>query len=372
MKIGYVRGGRGGKEAREVAEICGRAVYFESGADKSDVDGLSLLPILSDGVASWNKWRSENRRLRPYFPRRFIRDGAALNKLDFSGCTVVGCDFDGVSFRGADLSGVDGKSATFSDCNFEQANLDSANFFNARFDGCNFQGATLESAFLARALFRRCAFAGANLRRAEFGETDFLSCSLSGAVGLSEARHIAGSTLDFATVGQRLPVSFLRGARVPEALMNSIAPSEETNLGRSCFISYSSKDEAFAEKLYRDLVREGVSCWFAPRDLAIGAETYDVIDQEISKMDRLLVVLSDNSIKSRWVKDEAMKAFAEERRRGKVVLVPIRLDNAPMASAEAWVKKVRDQRNIGDFVGWENRSRYRKALASLMEALKRD
>jgi hypothetical protein len=41
----------------------------------------------------------------------------------------------------------------------------------------------------------------------------------------------------------------------------------------SCFISYSSKDDAFAKRLHADLQNTGVRCWFAPHDLPIGAKT---------------------------------------------------------------------------------------------------
>jgi len=40
-------------------------------------------------------------------------------------------------------------------------------------------------------------------------------------------------------------------------------------LGPQVFISYSSKDQAFAERLHADLQNKGVRCWFAPHDLPI-------------------------------------------------------------------------------------------------------
>jgi hypothetical protein len=43
----------------------------------------------------------------------------------------------------------------------------------------------------------------------------------------------------------------------------------------SCFISYSSKDQKFADRLHADLQNKGVRCWFAPHDLPIGAKIID-------------------------------------------------------------------------------------------------
>jgi CRISPR/Cas system-associated endonuclease Cas1 len=39
----------------------------------------------------------------------------------------------------------------------------------------------------------------------------------------------------------------------------------------------------------------------------------DTIDEEIKLRDKLLLILSENSIASDWVEDEVNKAFAEER-----------------------------------------------------------
>jgi hypothetical protein len=47
----------------------------------------------------------------------------------------------------------------------------------------------------------------------------------------------------------------------------------------SAFISYSSKDEALAKRLYADLQAKGVRCWFAPEDLKIGDKFSTEIDR---------------------------------------------------------------------------------------------
>jgi len=43
-----------------------------------------------------------------------------------------------------------------------------------------------------------------------------------------------------------------------------------------------------------------------------------------------------HSIESDWVEDEVTKAFEEERKRGQIVLFPVRLDEAVMNTKEAW------------------------------------
>jgi TIR domain len=125
----------------------------------------------------------------------------------------------------------------------------------------------------------------------------------------------------------------------------------------------------FADRLHADLQGKGVRCWFAPHDLPIGAKIWDAIDEAIKLRDKLLLILSENSIASDWVEDEVSKAFAEERNRKRLVLFPIRIDETVMATSEPWARKLRDQRNIGDFSKWKEHDAYRKSLERLLRDL---
>lgn len=64
-------------------------------------------------------------------------------------------------------------------------------------------------------------------------------------------------------------------------------------------------------------------CWFAPEDLKIGAEIRTGIDESILVHDKLLLVLSETSVKSQWVQQEVETALAKEREQGRTVLFPI-------------------------------------------------
>jgi hypothetical protein len=89
----------------------------------------------------------------------------------------------------------------------------------------------------------------------------------------------------------------MRKAHIPESVDVLNLPA----------ISYSSKDDAFAKRLYADLQNTGVRCWFAPHDLPIGAKTWDAIDAAIKVRDKLLLILSKNAIASDWVEDEGQQ-----------------------------------------------------------------
>jgi TIR domain len=139
----------------------------------------------------------------------------------------------------------------------------------------------------------------------------------------------------------------------------------------SLFISYSSKDELFANRLYTDLKLKGIPCWLAPHDMPIGAKILDSIDDAIRQQEKFLLILSKNFISSDWVEDEVSKAFAEERRRGQNVLFPVRIDDSIMKTTEAWAVKIKDQRNIGDFRNWTDETAYKYELDKILRDLTR-
>jgi hypothetical protein len=184
--------------------------------------------------------------------------------------------------------------------------------------------------------------------------------------------HGAPSIIDFPTLRRsgQLPLTFLQGIGLPDNFINYL-PSllGQTINYYSCFISYSAKDEEFAKRIHADLQGNGVRCWFAPHDLPIGGKIMDEIDAAVRLRDKLLLVLSEHSIKSDWVEDEVKTAFEEERRRGQTVLFPIRLDDAVLETKEAWAGKLRADRNIGDFRQWKSHDRYQESLKRVLRDL---
>lgn len=137
----------------------------------------------------------------------------------------------------------------------------------------------------------------------------------------------------------------------------------------SCFLSHSSSDGSFVEHLYRDLQEARVRCFYAPKDLKIGAITRDSIETEIHVHDKLLLVLSKNSIDSQWVEHEVEAALEVERKEKRLVLFPIMIDDAAFKSKKGWVSNLRRQRNIGNFSKWKDSARYHEAFSKLLADL---
>ena len=175
-----------------------------------------------------------------------------------------------------------------------------------------------------------------------------------------------------------LRVRVAAGFRILSAIADdtSIAPTASTTPKYpSCFLSHSTKDSEFVQPLFAALDTEGVSCWYAPEDMKIGSDLRETLDLAIHKRDRLLLVLSENSVHSPWVQREAERALDEESRRkqdGRTdwrVLYPIRLDDSIFGLSAGWASDVQ-RRHIGDFRRWKDYDSYQAAFQRLLRDLK--
>jgi TIR domain/Pentapeptide repeats (8 copies) len=285
------------------------------------------LQILRQGVETWNAWRDQHKDIRPDL------------------------------FR-ADLGGADLRWIDFSRANLSRANLSRADLSGAYLRWTNLGGANLT---------------GVNLSHVELFETVFGDTDLTAIQGSETCLHFGPSVLDHRTLAKSgpLPLPFLRGCGLPDTLINYL-PSllNEPFQFYSCFISYASKDHAFAERLYADLQNKGVRCWFAPEDMKIGDRLRPRIDETILLYDKLLLVLSKTAVASSWVEQEVETAIEQEKKRGTTVLFPVQIDNAVMTLETGWPALIRRTRHIGDFRRWKTHGVYQKAFDRLLRDLK--
>jgi TIR domain/Pentapeptide repeats (8 copies) len=216
---------------------------------------------------------------------------------------------------------------------------------------------------------------GADLSWAALGETVFAHIDLSRVKGLDKINHQGPSRIELYTVkllhdGSAL--HFLRSAGVPDEWIDFYHAQMMSPIHyHSCFISYSSKDDFLAHRLYADLQANGVRCWFAPEDMKTGDKIRPRIDEAIHLQEKLLLLLSKHSIASAWVADEVEAAIEKEQRQQREVLFPVRLDDAVMQTTQAWAAKLRRDTNIGDFTNWMDPQAYQIAFGRLLRDLKK-
>lgn len=298
---------------------------------------------------------------------------ALLLGADFRNAKLTGCRFSGTDLAGANLRGTD----------LTNAGMVNANLYSACLKGANMSGTDLRQANLISAELHEVTLDGANLEGAHFGSTSISVVDLSKARGLDQVRHFRPSPMDSDTLRltangladepetKRLEVlRFLSGSGLDDELLGVFRTWISNPIEfYSCFISYSSKDQKFADKLYADLQENAVRCWFAPHDLRTGDKIRPRIDESIRLHDKLLLILSKYSVASDWVEQEVETAFDRERKEKRTVLFPIRLDDTVMRIETGWPALIKNTRNVGDFRKWRNPEAYRKAFAKILRDL---
>jgi hypothetical protein len=215
-------------------------------------------------------------------------------------------------------------------------------------------------------------------------ETSFVDVDLSKAKGLESIEHKGPSTVGVDTLVRsrgRIPEAFLRGCGVPDPVIVSLSAligGMEPIQFSSCFISHSSKDQPFADRLHGRMEQERLRVWYAPEDLRGGLKSVDQIDQASRLYDKLLLVLSKASMASDWVRHEITWAVERGKREDRQVLFPLGL--SPWKDIKAWtafdsdqgkdVAKVVREYPIPDFSNWKDHDSFEAAFAKLLEDLK--
>jgi hypothetical protein len=365
------------------------------------------LAKLKEGIAVWNDWRKANSDTLPDLCRadlswanlRVQLSGAnpllAANPqvADFIAANFSDVNLSRANLSSANLSHANLVGATLIDADLRKANLLGADLSDSNLSKANLSGADLGSADLAvsdlsgadltGADLTRAYLSGADLARASIGWTTFGDNDLSEVMGLETVRHDGPSTIGIDTIYSsqgKIPLAFLRGAGVPENFITFMGSLTGNALEfYSCFISYSTKDEEFADRLYADLQNKGVRCWFAPHNIQAGKKIHEQIDEAIRRYERLLLILSPDSMKSPWVKTEIRKARKREIEEKRRVLFPVSV--VPFTDIRTWesfyadegidlAEEIREY-YIPDFSNWmKDHNSYLRSLQKLLDGLK--
>jgi hypothetical protein len=317
---------------------------------------------LKESVKASNAWREKNLGIL----------------LDLSGANLSEADLSRAELSNADLAGADLYSADLSGANLSGADLSGADLSGAELSGAELRGAKLRAANFTEADLSGADFGDAFMLFTTFGNVD-LSC----VKGLETVRHFGPSSVGIDTIYKskgKIPPVFLRGCGVPEDFITYMPSLVGAGIEfYSLFISYSHKDEEFAERLHADLQANGVRCWYAPEDMPGGKKLHREIDEAIRVHDKLLLILSRASMVSEWVMTEISKARKRELRDGRQVLFPIRLCSFNALrdwecfDADTGKDSAREIREyfIPDFSNWDkDHGAYKKAFDRLLKDLK--
>jgi hypothetical protein len=94
----------------------------------------------------------------------------------------------------------------------------------------------------------------------------------------------------------------------------------------TAFISHAAEDEPAAMKLRGQLSAQGIDCWCFEEDLRFAEHIESRVTDALDRSDCIVVILSDNTLRSEWVRWELGYARTLHERRGGVrrpVLIPV-------------------------------------------------
>ena len=340
------------------------------------------LAILKQGVEAWNEWKSKT-------TEKIDLSGAALSLANLKNANLVGVKLDHANLIGAELNCANLTDAHLTGADvsvakLKGANLTRANLMGAIFDRADLSGVNFTEAYFIGANVSNTKLDNTNLTASILGGTIFADVDLSATRGLESANHHSPSTIGIDTLYKskgQIPEVFLRGCGVPDSFIaqaKALIGAEEGIQFYSCFISYSGLDDEFARRLHGRLQQEHVRVWFAPHDIQGGKKLHEQIDEAIKVYDKLLILLSPNSLQSEWVMTELRKARKAERKTGKRKLFPVGLvDYATLQDWECFdadggkdlAVEVREY-FIPDFSNWKDHDAFEKGFARLLKDLR--
>ena len=394
-------------------------------------EALKLLRDGSKGSEEWNRRRSEGEDI-PNLRDASLRS-ADLHSANLRSANLRGANLKGANLRNADLtwasldranlSEADLNAANLSDATLIRANLNRANLCrsdlsgahlgDADLSGANLYNAALIDAYLNDANLSGADLSSANLRVADLGRANLRDAVLNTAVFAST--HLYGAKfananlaytklagLDLSKVNEldqvtfhgpcpisvdtlvkskgKIPESFLRGCGVPDTWIEylpSLLGSQRPIEIYSCFISYSHRDEEFCRRLYSRMRDEHLRVWFATERMKGGRKLHEQITTAIRLHDKLLLVLSEDSMKSEWVATEIYTARQREKKEDTQVLFPIRLvdfkhiQDWECFDADSGRDMAREIREyfIPDFSNWKDHDAFEATFARLLKDL---
>lgn len=94
----------------------------------------------------------------------------------------------------------------------------------------------------------------------------------------------------------------------------------------SIFLSHNYQDKKFVKKLALDLECHGIKVWLDEAELKIGDSLIEKIRDGIDNINYVAVILSPNSIKSRWVQKEIDVAMTLEINGKAIKVLPLMLE----------------------------------------------
>ena len=345
--------------------------------------------ILKSNVQVWNDWRKKNRDRRVDL-REANLDGLNLSNANLSGVLLaraslkktklIKANLRGTKLTAANLAGSDLTAADLYRANLFKANLGKSKLIKANLTKANLAKADLSRTILSRADFSGADLSGASLAHAALYETIFGGTNFQDAVGLDNCLHHGPSTIDHRSItrSRNLSQRFLRGCGLPDELISHYRAYISNELQtHTCLISCSKADLMFSRELHDNLQQQGIRCWIIPEELKGGQDLQIQVSQALGSQDKLILVLSEQSMGSEWIMEEIQSTRELEKQEQRRLIYPVAVANPSLI--QSWTlmepgtfinlaKELR-QHPIPNFHDMHHEPSYNAAFNTLLQSL---
>lgn len=148
-------------------------------------------------------------------------------------------------------------------------------------------------------------------------------------------------------------------AFVDSVLMDRLFIARMTSKKKhTVFISHSSQDKQFVRWLATDIANAGHRPWLDEWEISAGQSIPTEIGVGIEESDFILIVLSSNSVKSRWVEREWQAKYWDEVQQDRIMVIPVLIEDCDPPT-------LLKTKKYADF-----RTDYNEGLEEVLEAIK--
>ncbi len=139
---------------------------------------------------------------------------------------------------------------------------------------------------------------------------------------IEEARRVIVEAIHLSEWADSLRLEI--GASAPvDADPGEVTVSEGVADRSRIFVSHATADAHYADRIAAALKVFGLDAWYAEWELGAGDSIVEQIDAALATSDVLLVVLSPQSVESRWVRRELSAGLAKQLAGQDVVVIPV-------------------------------------------------
>jgi len=171
---------------------------------------------------------------------------------------------------------------------------------------------------------------------------DGVSKTLSGELIIDEARRAMVEAIELIRwIGGNV-IPALAKAPAPELEPEELTlPERPSESEPAIFISHSALDGQVAERIANVLKSlPTYNIWYAEWAIAPGESIVEKIEENLSKTDLLLILLSPNSVTSRWVQRELNATLMRQLSGQKVSVVPILIKECEIPATLKDIKRI--------------------------------